>query len=103
MTKPAWSGVFPAVTTQFKNDQALDLEATQRHVDVLIQSGCRGLVMLGTVGENTSLAADEKHAVLSAAKEAASGRVPVLSESRSTRRPARPNSPGAARRSASTA
>ncbi len=79
MTKPVWAGVFPAVTTQFKNDQSLDLEATQRHVDVLIQSGCRGLVMLGTVGENTSLTADEKHDVLRAAKEAASGRVPVLS------------------------
>ena len=53
MTRPGWAGVFPAVTTQFKNDQSLDVEATQRHVEYLIQSGCRGLVMLGTVGENT--------------------------------------------------
>lgn len=79
MAGPGWAGVFPAVTTQFKNDQSLDLEATRRHIDVLIRSGCRGLVMLGTVGENTSLAADEKHKVLRAAKEAAAGRVPVLS------------------------
>lgn len=79
MTRSMWTGVFPAVTTQFKGDQSLDLEATRRHIDVLIQSGCRGLVMLGTVGENTSLAADEKRKVLRAAKEAASARVPVLS------------------------
>lgn len=79
MNKPDWRGVFPAVTTQFKPDEALDLDATQKHIDVLIASGCRGLVMLGTVGENASLAASEKQQVLRAAKEAAGGRVPVLS------------------------
>ncbi len=79
MARPGWAGVFPAVTTQFKNDQSLDVEATQRHIEFLIQSGCRGLVMLGTVGETTALAADEKHEVLRAAMAVADGRVPVLS------------------------
>ena len=79
MNKPDWGGVFPAVTTQFKHDESLDLDATQKHVDVLIGSGCRGLVMLGTVGENAWLTAEEKQLVLRSAKEAAGGRVPVLS------------------------
>lgn len=74
-----WAGVFPAVTTQFASDQALDLGATRSHVKTLIEAGVHGLIMLGTVGENTALEPDEKRAVLTAALEAAGGRVPVLS------------------------
>jgi 4-hydroxy-tetrahydrodipicolinate synthase len=74
-----WAGVYPAVTTQFTSDQALDLEATKSHVKTLIEAGVHGLIMLGTVGENTALEPDEKRAVLVAALEAAGGRVPVLS------------------------
>jgi 4-hydroxy-tetrahydrodipicolinate synthase len=74
-----WAGVYPAVTTQFTSDQALDLEATKSHVKTLIEAGVHGLIMLGTVGENSALEPDEKRAVLTAALEAAQGRVPVLS------------------------
>ena len=44
-----WKGVFPAVTTQFKKDQSLDLDATARHLEVLIDSGISGLIMLGSI------------------------------------------------------
>jgi dihydrodipicolinate synthase/N-acetylneuraminate lyase len=74
-----WTGVFPAVTTQFRADQSLDVEATMAHVDRLISAGCHGLIMLGTVGENVQLEAEEKRAVLSAAVKTAAGLVPVLS------------------------
>lgn len=74
-----WKGVFPAVTTQFRADQSLDIEATMAHVERLISSGCHGLIMLGTVGENVQLEAQEKRAVISASIKAAAGRVPVLS------------------------
>ena len=74
-----WAGVYPAVTTQFTSDQALDLEATKSHVRMLIETGVHGLIMLGTVGETTALEPDEKRDVLKAALEAADGRVPVLS------------------------
>ncbi|MFQ6017876.1 MAG: dihydrodipicolinate synthase family protein [Kiloniellaceae bacterium] len=74
-----WTGVYPAVTTQFSADQSLDLEATASHVRTLVEAGVHGLVMLGTVGENTSLAPEEKRAVLEAARAAADDRVPVLS------------------------
>lgn len=78
MAKTAWTGVFPAVTTQLKPDQALDLAATGRHIETLIKAGVHGLIMLGTVGENTALTAEEKRLVLEAAVSAARGRVPVL-------------------------
>lgn len=74
-----WTGVFPAVTTQFKQDGTLDLDATQKCVERLIDSGVSGLVMMGMVGENSSLRPDEKLRVLRAALESSRGRVPVLS------------------------
>ena len=74
-----WRGVFPAVTTQLRKDQSLDLEATARHVEVLLDSGVSGLVMLGSLGENQQLLPDEKRQVMAATIEATRGRVPVLS------------------------
>jgi dihydrodipicolinate synthase/N-acetylneuraminate lyase len=79
MVKVNWQGVFPAVTTQFKPDQSLDLEATARHIDGLIRAGVHGLVMIGTVGENTSLSREEKLDVLRTALRTSAGRVPVIS------------------------
>lgn len=77
--KPHWQGVFPAVTTQLKKDQSLDLEATARHLEVLIKSGVTGLILCGSLGENQSLAPEEKRSVVRLAVEVAGGRVPVLS------------------------
>ena len=77
--KPDWSGVFPAVTTQFREDLSLDIDATARVMEGLIRDGVSGLIVCGTVGENCSLAKDEKIAVMEAGKAVARGRVPVLS------------------------
>lgn len=74
-----WSGVFPAVTTQLHKDQSLDLEATARHLETLIASGVSGIIMLGSLGENTALEPDEKRSVVRMAVEVSAGRVPVLS------------------------
>src|SRR4051812_8965854 len=79
MNNPRWKGVFPAVTTQMHRDQTIDLEATARHIEVLIDSGVQGLVMLGSLGENTLLEPDEKRSVMRMAQEVAAGRVPVVS------------------------
>ena len=77
--KPYWKDVFPAVTTQFHQDQSLDLEATARHFEVLIDSGVAGLIVCGSLGENQTLQPDEKRAVVKCAVATAKGRVPVLS------------------------
>ena len=77
--KPYWSGVFPACTTQLKQDQSLDLPATARHLAVIIGSGVSGLIMCGSLGENQTLDPEEKRAVVRCAVETARGRVPVLS------------------------
>ena len=49
MTIP-WRGVFPAMTTQFRRDESLDLEATCRHIETMIASGAEGKGSLPTVG-----------------------------------------------------
>ena len=74
-----WQGVFPAVTTQFRKDQSLDLDATAKHLEALIDSGVTGLVMLGSLGENTALEPEEKRRVIELAIKVSRGRVPVLS------------------------
>ncbi len=73
-----WSGVLPALMTEFKEDGSLDLDATGRHIQSCADAGVSGFIMLGTLGENPSLYGDEKEAVLIAAVEAA-GDLPVLS------------------------
>jgi dihydrodipicolinate synthase/N-acetylneuraminate lyase len=79
MNNPSWKGVFPAVTTQLHRDQSIDLEATARHIQVLMDSGVHGLVLLGSLGENTLLEPEEKRSVMRMAVEVSGGRIPVLS------------------------
>ncbi|MBV9125442.1 MAG: dihydrodipicolinate synthase family protein [Planctomycetes bacterium] len=74
----AWQGVFPAACTQFKPDLSLDIPATLKHLDAMLDAGIHGLVMLGTVGENCSLEYGEKLEVLRQTVQHVRGRVPVL-------------------------
>lgn len=76
--KVTWKGVFPAITTQFRPDQSLDLGATSKHLNTMIEAGIHGVVALGTVGENTALEYAEKLEVIREIKQTARGRVPVL-------------------------
>jgi 4-hydroxy-tetrahydrodipicolinate synthase len=64
--------------TEMKEDGSLDLEATARHIESCLKAGCEGFIMLGTLGENSSLTAEEKESVIRCAVEAARGRVPVI-------------------------
>jgi dihydrodipicolinate synthase/N-acetylneuraminate lyase len=76
--QPLWHGVYPAATTQFSADLAVDIPACQRTLAALVADGIDGLVLLGTVGENNSLLPEEKRLALRAGVEAAGGRVPLV-------------------------
>lgn len=78
VTPGDWTGVFPAVTTQFASDESLDAEANLAHVRMLVEAGVDGLVMLGSLGEATTLEPDEKREVIRATLEEVGDRVPVL-------------------------
>jgi dihydrodipicolinate synthase/N-acetylneuraminate lyase len=73
-----WRGVFPAVCTQFHPDQSLNVPGTLAHLDAMLAAGVHGLVMMGSVGENTALEPAEKRELLNATVEHVRGRVPVL-------------------------
>lgn len=76
---PSWSGVFPAVTTPFHQDLSIDYAALEKHLEVLIDSGVTGLVMMGSLGENLALTWEEKFEILKVTKKVANGKVQVLS------------------------
>ena len=73
-----WQGVYPAVTTQFRDDFSLDLAATGKVIKALIDDGVAGLVLCGTVGEGCSLSAEEKRSVIALAVEVAASKIPVV-------------------------
>lgn len=75
---PRWSGVFPAVTTKFRKDFSLDLEAMRLHFAGQIAAGVDGLIIAGSLGESGSLTTEEKQTILKLALEVSNGRVPVL-------------------------
>ncbi len=76
--KRIWSGVFPAVCTQFHPDESLNIPDTLTHIDAMLAAGVNGLVMLGTVGENYTMTPAEKIELLRATTRHVAGRVPVL-------------------------
>jgi 4-hydroxy-tetrahydrodipicolinate synthase len=73
-----WRGVFPALPTQFRSDESLDLDATARHLGIMADSGIHGVVLLGSIGENTALEYEEKLTVLREMIPVIGGRIPVL-------------------------
>src|SRR5262249_16172899 len=74
----SWRGVFPAVCTQFYPDHSLNVPETLAHLDAMLAAGVHGLVMLGSVGENTTLEPGEKRELFKAAVQHVAKRVPVL-------------------------
>ena len=78
MNQHDWVGVFPAITTPFRPDRAVDHDALRAHVEWLTGAGCTGIVALGSLGESATLAFDEKIAILQTCARALDGRVPLV-------------------------
>lgn len=74
-----WFGVLPAMTTPFTADLAVDHTFLFNHASWLLENGCHGLVMLGSLGEGATLEHDEKLAVLTTAVKASQAKgTPVV-------------------------
>ena len=76
--KVTWRGVFPAVCTQFQRLSVSTSPARSRTSTRMLAAGIHGIVMLGTVGENTTLEPGEKRELLKATVAHVGKRVPVL-------------------------
>jgi 1-pyrroline-4-hydroxy-2-carboxylate deaminase len=59
-----WRGVMPAMTTCFDENLRVDDAFMTKHAQWMIDSGCTGLIMLGSLGEAATLTSGEKIAIL---------------------------------------
>ncbi len=74
-----WFGVMPAMTTPFDSKLAVDHTFLARHATWLLENGCTGLVMLGSLGEGATLENAEKLAILKTAVDvSAKKKTPVV-------------------------
>ncbi len=73
-----WSGVLPAITTPLNGDLSVDHAVLANHVRWMLESGCRGIVALGSLGEGATLSSGEKIEVLNICVKAADGAAPVV-------------------------
>lgn len=73
-----FSGVFPAITTPFLTDGAVDYAFLKTHIEWMLESGCHGIIPLGSLGEGGTLTSSEKRDVLEACLEACGDRAPVV-------------------------
>src|SRR5690349_12036018 len=78
MEQRDWQGVFPATTTPFGEGLAVDHHRLAKHVRWLIDSGCRGIVALGSLGEAATLRFEEKVSILETCRKAPGKDVPLV-------------------------
>lgn len=73
-----FGGVYVAVTTLFRADGSVDLDACQAHYARLAQAGVAGLVPNGSLGEYEALTEDERGAVVKSAMDSAGKLVEIV-------------------------
>ena len=73
-----WQGVMPAITTGFKEDLSIAHELVARHVNWLVDNGCKGIVTPGSLGEGNTLTFEERSSLWATVVGAVGDRVPVV-------------------------
>jgi len=71
-----WTGVMPAITTNFDSAYKVDHAHLANHCRWMIDSGCTAIVALGSLGEGSTLEYEEKLAILDTCVRAV--RAPVV-------------------------
>jgi len=70
--------VFPALTTKFTSNDALDLPLFEKNLEAQIEAGVSGIILGGTLGEASVLTVDEKETLVKFAIDKIKGRIPVI-------------------------
>ena len=60
MSEFQWKGVFPALTTKFTADDQIDWNVMEQHLAFQLSAGVHGIIILGSLGETSTLSAEEK-------------------------------------------
>ena len=74
-----WKGVTPAITTPFNEDLSVDHGFLAEHCRWLLDSGCAGVVALGSLGEGATLSFNEKTEILRTLTKAVQGKGTLVS------------------------
>ena len=73
-----WNGVLPAITTPFTPEGKVDHDFLAKHVTMMMDAGCSGIVPLGSLGETATLTFAEKKEVLATVVKATGKRGTVV-------------------------
>ncbi len=73
-----WNGVMPAMTTCFRPDLEIDHAFMARHARWMLRNGCSGLVLLGSLGESSTLTLQEKQSILENIVHHCQGHAPIV-------------------------
>ena len=78
MKKLPWKGVYSAVTTKFTPEGELDLRTFLFNLKVQVKAGIDGIIIGGSLGENSTITHDERIEMLSAARIEFGQQIPLL-------------------------
>tara|TARA_B100000575_G_C23113968_1_gene643777 strand:+ start:455 stop:1360 length:906 start_codon:yes stop_codon:yes gene_type:complete len=73
-----WSGVMPAITTKFSNDDKLDLHLFNKNLDVQLEAGINAIVLAGSLGEASTLSQSEKNILIENTVTYVNDKIPVV-------------------------
>jgi 4-hydroxy-tetrahydrodipicolinate synthase len=72
------AGSVVALVTPMQQDGAIDFEALSRLIEWQISSRTAGILVAGSTGESLALTEAERHQLITAAVNAAKGRIPII-------------------------
>ncbi len=75
--KPTWTGIYPAVTTKFKENGELDIHTFIENIEFQLESGVSGIIIGGSLGESSTLSTEEKIELVKAL-EPYRNKIPVI-------------------------
>jgi len=78
MKTVGWTGVYPAITTKFHENDTLDFGTFLCNVTKQLEAGIHGLVLAGTLGEASTLSNNEKDELLHVTLDFVKDRIPVI-------------------------
>ncbi|MDX1941186.1 MAG: dihydrodipicolinate synthase family protein [Saprospiraceae bacterium] len=73
-----WQGVYPAITTKFNADGALDFPTFNKNIQAQLDAGIDGLILGGSLGESSTITHEERIDLLQNTLDFVQGKIPVL-------------------------
>ncbi len=73
-----WKGVFPALLTQFTDNDKLDLRMYEKNLQAQLDAGVHGIIIGGSLGEASTITEKEKEELTEFSVEYINGKIPVI-------------------------